>query len=121
SADVPAIVHQAEGSAMATMSYGELEALTARVATNLRRLGYQPGDALAIFMPMTAESVAIYLGIVAAGCAVVGIADSFAPREIATRLRISNAVGVFTQDVQLRAGKSHPLYANAIEAGAPRC
>jgi acetyl-CoA synthetase len=51
----------------------------------------------------------------------VGIADSFAPREIATRLRIANAVGVFTQDLQIRAGKSLPLYANAIEAGAPRC
>lgn len=116
-----AIIHQAEGGEMARMTFGELRALAGRVAANLRRLGYRPGDALAILMPMTAESVAIYLGIVAAGCAVVGIADSFAPREIATRLRISNAVGLFTQDVQLRAGKSHPLYTNAIEAGAPRC
>ncbi|HSI13986.1 MAG TPA: AMP-binding protein [Chthoniobacter sp.] len=119
-ADATAIVHQTEGGALEKMTYGELRARTARVAANLRRLGYQPGDALAIFMPMTADAVAIYLGIVAAGCAVVGIADSFRPREIATRLRIANAVGVFTQDVQLRAGKAHPLYANAIEAEAPR-
>jgi acetyl-CoA synthetase len=116
-----AILHQTEGSEVAKMTFGELRALTGRVAANLRRLGYKPGDALAILMPMTAESVAIYLGIVAAGCVVVGVADSFAPREIATRLRIAGAVGVFTQDVQIRGGKAHPLYANAIEAKAPCC
>jgi len=119
SPDVPAIIHQAEGGRMAVMNYGELRALTARVAANLRRMGFQPGDALAILMPMTVESVAIYLGIVAAGCAVVGIADSFRPREIATRLRISKAVAVFTQDVLIRGGKELPLYANAVEAEAP--
>jgi len=116
-----AIIHQTEGGEMARITFGELQTQAGCVAANLRRLGYLPGDALAIFMPMTAESVAIYLGIIAAGCSVIGIADSFAPREIATRLRIADAVGVFTQDVQIRAGKSHPLYASAIEAGAPRC
>ncbi len=119
-AEAPAIVHQAEGGAISVMSYGELQALTGRVAANLRRLGYRPGDALAVLMPMTAEAVAIYLGIVAAGCAVVGIADSFQPREIATRLRIAGAVGMFTQDVLIRGGKTLPLYANAIEAATPR-
>jgi acetyl-CoA synthetase len=118
-AESPAIVLQAEGGKMSVMSYGELQALTGCVAVNLRRLGYQPGNALAILMPMTAEAVAIYLGIVAAGCVVVGIADSFRPREIATRLRIAGAVAVFTQDVLMRGGKALPLYANAIEAGAP--
>jgi len=115
----PAIRFQAEGGELFVMTYGELKALTGRVAANLRRLGYQPGDALAILMPMTAEAVAIYLGIVAAGCVVVGIADSFGPLEIATRLRISGAMAVFTQDVLIRGGKTFPLYAKAIEAGAP--
>jgi len=70
-------------------------------------------------MPMTAEAVAIYLGIIKAGCIVVGIADSFRPKEIATRLRLATAVAVFTQDVMLRGGKSLPLYANLVEANAP--
>ena len=115
-----AIIYQTEGGALSAMSYGELRRLTARVAANLQRIGYRDGDALAILMPMTAEAVAIYLGIIAAGCVVVGIADSFQPREIATRLRIANAVGAFTQDVLIRGGKVLPLYANAIEAAAPR-
>src|SRR5882757_9761973 len=117
-ADSPAIIHQAEGGPLATLSVGELQALTGRVAANLRRRGFKPGDALAILMPMTAEAVAIYLGIVAAGCVVVGVADSFRPREIATRLRLAGAVALFTQDVLIRGGKTFPLYANAVEAEA---
>jgi len=119
-AETPAIIHQAEGGALEIMSIGELMSLTDRVAASLHRRGFQPGDALAILMPMTAEAVAIYLGIIKAGCVVVGIADSFRPREIATRLRIANAVAVFTQDVLLRGGKELPLFANVIEAAAPR-
>jgi acetyl-CoA synthetase len=118
-ADSPAIIHQAEGGPLATLSVGELQALTGRVAANLRRRGFKPGDALAIIMPMTAEAVAIYLGIIQAGCVAVGIADSFQPKEIATRLRLARAVGVFTQDVLVRGGKALALYANVIAAEAP--
>lgn len=67
---------------------------------------------------MTATSVAIYLGVVLAGCAVVGIADSFASTEIATRLRISKAALIFTQDVMLRDGKTHPLFERAAKKTA---
>lgn len=119
SAASPAILYQSEGGILKTMSAGELKALTDRIAANLVRCGFTPGDALAIFMPMTAEAVAIYLGIIKAGCAVVGIADSFQPREVATRLRLANAVGVFTQDVLVRGAKEFPLYSSVIEAEAP--
>ncbi|XLR22214.1 hypothetical protein S83_050114 [Arachis hypogaea] len=43
------------------------------------------------------NAVIIYLAIVLAGCGVVSIADSFAPKEIATCLHISKAKGTFTQ------------------------
>src|SRR5882724_13565403 len=69
-ADSPAIVHQAEGGKLRTMSVGELVELTDQVAVNLQRCGFKPGDALAVILPMTAESVAIYLGIIKAGCVV---------------------------------------------------
>ncbi|CAJ1938602.1 unnamed protein product [Sphenostylis stenocarpa] len=58
---------------------------------------FSKGDAIAIDMQMTANAVIIYLAIVLAGCAVVSIADSFAPKEIASRLRVSKAKGIFTQ------------------------
>jgi acetyl-CoA synthetase len=119
-ADSPAIIHQAEGGPLLRMSVSELERLTRRLAANLQRLGFAPGDAIAIIMPMTAECVAIYLGIIAAGCAVVGIADSFRPKEIATRLRIAKAKAIFTRDVMVRGGKTLPLYSLVVEADAPR-
>jgi acyl-coenzyme A synthetase/AMP-(fatty) acid ligase len=46
---------------------------------------------------MNLESVIIYLAIVLAGHVVVSIADSFAPLEISTRLKISEAKAIFTQ------------------------
>lgn len=52
---------------------------------------------MAVYMPMSVESVVGYLGTILAGCAAVTIADSFAPREIATRLRIARCRAVFTQ------------------------
>lgn len=117
--DARAIVYQTEGKSIQVMSYGQLKDLTDRVASSLVERGFQPGDAIATVLPMTALSVAIYLGIIKAGCAVVGIPESFRPREIASRLRIANAKGAFTQDVVIRGGKTSPLYATMLEADSP--
>ena len=45
--DSVAIYHQGEGSAMATMSYGQLHTLTNRVANGLQAAGYKAGDPIA--------------------------------------------------------------------------
>jgi acyl-coenzyme A synthetase/AMP-(fatty) acid ligase len=55
------------------------------------------GAALAVALPLTVDAVVIFLAIILAGCVVVSIADSFAAHEVDTRLRISGAVGIFTQ------------------------
>ncbi len=115
----PAIVHSA-GHGLARLTYGELRVLVGRVARGFATAGLRPGDRVAIAMPMTVEASAAYLGIVAAGGVVVSIADSFAPDEIATRLRIAGASAVVTQDRVLRAGKELPMYAKVVAAGAPR-
>ncbi|MGD9723951.1 MAG: LLM class flavin-dependent oxidoreductase [Pirellulales bacterium] len=118
--DKPAIVYHGETGERDTVTYGELEALANRVANGLIAAGFRPGDPLAIDMPMNVAAVAIYLGIIKAGCVAVSIADSLAPFEIAVRLRLSEARGIFTQHSLLRGGKQLPLYAKVIEAGAPR-
>ncbi len=69
------------------LTYGELEILVNRVAHGLRDHGFEPGARIALYMPMTIECVAAYLGIVRAGCAVISIADSFAPQEVAPPAR----------------------------------
>ncbi|MPZ53724.1 MAG: AMP-binding protein, partial [Acidimicrobiia bacterium] len=88
SPDNPAVIHQRQGK-LETVTRGELLEVVKRVAYGLTRFGEQPRVAIA--MPMTLEAVVAYLATVAIGGAVVSIADSFAPEEIARRLRISDA------------------------------
>ena len=119
-AEKVAIEYRGEGEPAGSITYGELDALVNRVANGVLAAGFRPGDALAIYLPMTIESVAIYLGIIRAGCVAVSIADSLAAEEIAVRLRLSEARGAFTQDTMLRGGKHLPLYPKVIEANGPR-
>ena len=118
--DATAIVFQSEGSALSTMTYGELNALTNRIANGLVNAGFHPGDPIAVNMSMHPESVAVYLGIIKAGCVVIAIADSFAPDEIQMRLHIANAKAIFTQGYIRRAGRQLPLYARVVDANAPK-
>ncbi|KAG1671365.1 hypothetical protein FOA52_002975 [Chlamydomonas sp. UWO 241] len=113
----PAIVWAEEGRPrdVHTVSLAALRSRAAHVAACVRAIA-RPGDCTAIAMPMTVESVIVYLGIVLSGCTVVSIADSFSAQEIATRLLISRTRVIFTQDVVLRGGKALPLYARVVEA-----
>ncbi|XP_042018167.1 probable CoA ligase CCL12 [Salvia splendens] len=90
------------------------------LVANALDLEFCKGDAIAIDMPMTNIAVIIYLAVVLAGLVVVSIADSFAPKEIATRLRVSKTRAVFTQDFILRGGRRFPLYSRVVEAGPER-
>jgi acetyl-CoA synthetase len=112
-----ALVVQPEGGRIQRISIAELRSMACRAANGFRRWGVQPGDAIAMALPLTADSVAAYLGAVLAGGAVVGIADSFSSAEIAVRLRIANARLVVTQDIIRRGGKRHELYQRVEAAG----
>jgi len=101
-------------------TYGELEQLVNRFANGLQEHGFQPGDAIALYMPMTVACVAAYLGIIKAGCRVVSIADSFSPDEVQKRVRISGACGMVTVESYRRAGKPVELYEKIRQADAPR-
>ena len=115
-----AIVYQKEGGAIQEISYLDLENLVNRVSNSIKKQGLQKGDIIAIDMPMTLEAVAIYLAGIKAGTPVATIADSFTPNEIAVRLKITKPKLIFTQDVQLRAGKTLPLYEKLVKADAPK-
>ena len=118
--DSVAVVYQAVDSEIRTMSIAELRSLVARVANGLVDLGLVPGDRVAIDMPMTVESVGIFLGVIATGCVVVTIADSFVAHEIAVRLRIGETKCIFTQDYAPRMGKKLPIYEKVTTADAPK-
>ncbi|XP_059455543.1 probable acyl-activating enzyme 17, peroxisomal [Corylus avellana] len=101
------------------MTLWEFRAEVWLVAHAIKTLGLDKGSAVAIDMPMNVNSVVIYLAIVLAGYVVVSIADSFAPIEISTRLKISEAKAIFTQDLISRGDKSLPLYSRIVEAQSP--
>ncbi|KAL7203019.1 hypothetical protein ACSBR1_034465 [Camellia fascicularis] len=101
------------------MTLKELREQVMSVASALDAI-FSKGDAIAIDMPMTVTAVIIYLAIVLSGFVVVSIADSFAAKEIATRLRVSRAKAIFTQDFIVRGGRKFPLYSRVVEAVPPK-
>ncbi|CAL4944968.1 unnamed protein product [Urochloa decumbens] len=96
------------------MSLKELRSQVITVANALDTM-FQKGDRIAIDMPMTCDAVIIYLAIVLGGFVVVSIADSFAPQEIGTRMAVSKAKAIFTQDFIIRGGKKVPLYSRVVQ------
>jgi acetyl-CoA synthetase len=122
----PALVYATEQHPrdVQTMTLSTLTRLSNQIASALleqTKLGLvRPGDAVAVCMPMTPEAVAIYLGIIRAGCVAVSVADSFSAEEIAVRCRLGRARAAFTQDVIYRgtAAKVLPLYARVVRADA---
>ncbi|MFT6836412.1 MAG: acetyl-CoA synthetase, partial [Francisellaceae bacterium] len=105
-----AIVFADENGKTDSWTYRKLTKVTNQVANSLQDIGIKIGDRVAIDMMMTAESVAIYLGVIKAGAEVVSIADSFAVNEIKIRLETSDTKIIFTQDYIDRAGKKIPMY-----------
>uniref|UniRef100_A0A0E0KKF0 4-coumarate--CoA ligase n=1 Tax=Oryza punctata TaxID=4537 RepID=A0A0E0KKF0_ORYPU len=114
--DSTAIVWKDEGlddHPVNRMSLKELRNQVITVATALDTM-FHKGDRIAIDMPMTCNAVIIYLAIVLGGFVVVSIADSFAPQEIGTRMSVSKAKAIFTQDFIIRGGKKVPLYSRVV-------
>ncbi len=112
-----AIYFSREGSPqIGKWTYQELDELVNRVANGLVERGFVVGDVIGIDMPMTPESVAIYLGIIKAGCIALSIPDSFAAPEIKKRLEIGKAKAVFTMDYYIRDGKRMEMYTKVKEA-----
>lgn len=115
----PAVIYanESDPTALQTMTMQQLEQLTNQVAYAItHKLQCENGSRIAICVPMIPESVAIYLGVVKAGCVVVSIADSFSVSEIATRCRIANVTAVFTQDVIFRGDRALPLASRIWQA-----
>ncbi|HEV8594424.1 MAG TPA: AMP-binding protein [Thermoplasmata archaeon] len=115
-----AIVSASEESpVLRRTSYEELRRLSARVANGLEAFGVAPGERVALYMPMTPEAVAIYLGVILSGRSVVGIADTSAPLDLEKRARIGGAKAIFTIDSYRRDGKDLPIYDKVVAAEAP--
>ena len=109
--DATAIVHASEtDTEPRTVSYGDLKLLVHRIANGLRANGFRPDQAIVLYMPMTVDCVAAYLGIIHAGCRVVSVADSFSAAELRKRMEIAEASAVITLASYSWAGRKIDLY-----------
>jgi long-chain acyl-CoA synthetase len=73
------------------LTYRQLDALSSQVASGLRRLGFGPGDHIALSCPNTPHFPIAYYAILKLGGVVVPLHVLFKPREIAYQLQDSDA------------------------------
>jgi acetyl-CoA synthetase len=116
--DLPgeAAVFRAEDGTRSALTWPELSRQVAQVAEALLELGVEPGDRVAIFMPMSPA-----VAVAAHACAHVGavqvpIFSGFAAPAIAARLEDAAAKAVITADWSLRRGKRVEMLAVLREA-----
>jgi acetyl-CoA synthetase len=104
-----ACIWESESGATLRITFGQLLEEANRVANGLLSLGLQPGDRVALCMPMLPEILSILYGCFKAGLTLVPIFAGFGAGAIATRLEDSGAGVVFTAESITRRGKRLPL------------
>ena len=114
-----ACIWESESGEKGALTFAQLRADANRVANGLRRLGLEPGDRVALCMPMTPAILAILYGCFKARLTVVPIFAGFGAGAIATRLEDSGARAVFTAEHLERRGKRLPLAEKIVDQGRP--
>jgi acetyl-CoA synthetase len=104
--DAVAVVHEREDGTVRRLTYAELADQVARVRAGLRQRGIAPGDAVAIYLPMSLEAVVAFYAVASAGAVAVPLFSGFAAPAIAARLRDADAKAVITADGTVRRGKT---------------
>ncbi len=101
-------------------TYGALETLVNQAANGFRKLGLQLGDNVILFVPLSLESTAAYLGLLKAGMRGVLVADSFSAAEIVRRAEIMDCKAIVTFSSYQYGGKMLDFYAKVKAANAPQ-
>ncbi|TCS34365.1 acyl-CoA synthetase (AMP-forming)/AMP-acid ligase II [Paucimonas lemoignei] len=81
-----------------SVSYGELEPITANLAGHLQDAGIEPGDCVALFLPNSVEWVEACLGTVRAGAVSVPISYDATLHEVAYRISDANCKAIITSN-----------------------
>jgi acetyl-CoA synthetase len=114
--DAPALIFEAESSAVRKLTYGELHAEVCCFANALRALGVQLGDRVVIYLPLVPEAV-----IAMQACARIGAIHSvvfggFSALSLRDRIEDAQARFVITADGGWRGGKVVELKAATDKA-----
>src|SRR5258708_1936769 len=75
--DATALITENERGETRTFTYAELLAETKRVSAALRGLGIQKGDRIALYMPTSAQAIALMLGAIRLGPVIIVIFADF--------------------------------------------
>jgi acetyl-CoA synthetase len=92
-----------------TFTFAQISEEVTRLAEGLRDLGVGPGDAVAIFLPMSPQVAIASHACAHLGAVQVPIFSGFASPAVAARLADSEAKVVITADGSLRRGKRVPM------------
>ena len=111
-----AAVFRGEDGSRRVLTFVELSDEVVRLAEALVRLGVEPGDRVAIFLPMSPEAAIASHACAHVGAVQVPIFSGFAAPAVAQRLRDSEAKVVITREVSLRRGREIPMRALLEEA-----
>jgi acetyl-CoA synthetase len=114
--DEVAAVFAGEDGSRSEMNFAAMSAEVTRVAEGLVRLGVEPGDRVAIYMPMCPAVAVASHACAHVGAVQVPIFSGFAAPAVAQRLQDSEAKVVLCADWSLRRGKRLDMLATVEEA-----
>ncbi|HWM13168.1 MAG TPA: AMP-binding protein [Gaiellaceae bacterium] len=114
-------VFAGEDGSRRELTFAELSREVTRLAEGLVRLGVEPGDRVAIYMPMCPEVAVASHACAHVGAVQVPVFSGFAAPAVLQRLQDSEAKVVITADYSLRRGARLPMRETVDEAvrGAP--
>jgi acetyl-CoA synthetase len=114
----PAVIGVDETGRETALSWAGLSLLTRQIAAELRRDGVRPGDAVAVFLPMTGVYVATLYACAQLGAMALPLFTGFGADAIAVRLRDAGARAAVTTAGTVRRGQWSPLAAVLAQASA---
>jgi acetyl-CoA synthetase len=114
--DRVAAVFRGEDGARRELTFTELSDAVTRLAERLVELGVEPGDRVAIYLPMSPEVAIASHACAHVGAVQVPIFSGFAAPAVAQRLQDSEARVAITTETSLRRGKAVPMLAILEEA-----
>ena len=115
-----AIIWEGEPGDQRVLTYRDLHREVGRVATVLRRLGVQPGDRVALYMPVIPELPIAMLACARLGAVHAVVFSGYSPEALRDRITDSGARVVITADGGYHRGNLVPLKDN-VDVALTEC
>jgi acetyl-CoA synthetase len=117
-AEKAAVRWEGEDAATRVLTYAELHRAVNRCANAFRALGIEPGDRVALFMPMCPELIVAFFAAIKIGAIILPLFSGYGADAVAARLRDADATLLVTADGVSRRGRRVHMKASADEAAA---